>query len=450
MAAELPRNARLFIWFRILFNARFYYPVIAVFFVDLGLTLDEYALLNAAWAASIVVLEIPFGALADRIGRRPLVVGAAAVMVVEMAVLAFAPVGDPKLLFWLFFVNRILSGAAEAAASGADEALAYDTLVAEGCREFWPRVLARLQRRMSLAFMASMIVGAAVYDPVLVNHALRSVGVDASLSQIDTARFPVYLTLGIAVGALITALRMTEPPIEGGARQGATLREGVRQTLGAGRWILGAGFALCVILFSILIDSPGRIVYTFASSIYRMFGIPEYLFGALGAMLGAVGLIAPTIAMWLLRKTTPWAIYGVIAALVVGSLFGLAMGSAWLGVGCMALMGIGFNLLGFFTSHYLNLVAPSETRATILSFRSLATNLSYGLFGALYAAAYRWAAADAGLSVLDPKAVDVVLPRTLLWIPALFVVLLVPVFIGARWSSRMCVCEVPGSAGAGD
>ncbi|MHC4411104.1 MAG: MFS transporter, partial [Planctomycetota bacterium] len=166
----MPANARLFVWFRVFFNARFYYPVLAIFFVDLGLTLDEYAILNVAWAASIVLFELPLGAVADRIGRRPLVVGAAVIMVVEMAVLAFAPVGNPRLLFWIFMVNRVLSGLAEAAASGADEALAYDTLVEEGKRDLWPQVLSRLQRRMSVAFMIAMVVGAAVYDPALVNR----------------------------------------------------------------------------------------------------------------------------------------------------------------------------------------------------------------------------------------------------------------------------------------
>ena len=54
----MPANVRHFLAFRVLFNARFYYPVIAVLFVDLGLTLDQYALLNVAWAGSIVAFEI--------------------------------------------------------------------------------------------------------------------------------------------------------------------------------------------------------------------------------------------------------------------------------------------------------------------------------------------------------------------------------------------------------
>lgn len=63
-------NIRRFIAFRILFNARFYYPVFTILFLDFGLTLEQFAILNAAWAASIVLLEVPSGALADTIGRR--------------------------------------------------------------------------------------------------------------------------------------------------------------------------------------------------------------------------------------------------------------------------------------------------------------------------------------------------------------------------------------------
>src|ERR1700741_3552611 len=104
------RNIPLFIAFRVLFNARWYYPVLAVLFLDFGLSVEEYALLNVAWAAAIVGLEIPSGALADQFGRKRMVVGAAGLMVVEMAVFAFAPLGHPRLLFVVFLLNRLLSG----------------------------------------------------------------------------------------------------------------------------------------------------------------------------------------------------------------------------------------------------------------------------------------------------------------------------------------------------
>ena len=69
------------------FNARFYYPVFTVLFLDFGLTLEQFALLNVVWAGTIVVLEVPSGALADTLGRRKLLVSAGVLMVVEMALL---------------------------------------------------------------------------------------------------------------------------------------------------------------------------------------------------------------------------------------------------------------------------------------------------------------------------------------------------------------------------
>ena len=96
----MARNIPLFIAFRLLFNARFYYPIFAVIQLDYGLTMSQFAVLNAIWAVSIVLLEVPSGALADRIGRKRMVVGASLLMVVEMAVIAFVPLGNSTLVFW--------------------------------------------------------------------------------------------------------------------------------------------------------------------------------------------------------------------------------------------------------------------------------------------------------------------------------------------------------------
>lgn len=55
--------------------------------LDYGLTLAQFAVLNAVWAASIVLLEVPSGALADRFGRKRMVVIAAMLMVIEMVLI---------------------------------------------------------------------------------------------------------------------------------------------------------------------------------------------------------------------------------------------------------------------------------------------------------------------------------------------------------------------------
>ena len=43
-------------------------------FLDYGLTLGQFGMLNGVWAATIVLMEVPSGALADTIGRRNLLI----------------------------------------------------------------------------------------------------------------------------------------------------------------------------------------------------------------------------------------------------------------------------------------------------------------------------------------------------------------------------------------
>ena len=145
-AADLLGNSRRFILFTVFYNARAYYPVLAILFLDLGLTLDQFVLLNLIWAATIFVFEVPSGALADTIGRKKLLVTAAVLMIVEMSCLLLAPRDGGSLLFTLCVLNRICSGLSEACASGADEALAYDSLPVNERTSSWDKLLARAMR----------------------------------------------------------------------------------------------------------------------------------------------------------------------------------------------------------------------------------------------------------------------------------------------------------------
>src|SRR5210317_284903 len=206
---QIP-NVRLFIIFRVLFNARFYYPVFSILFLDFGLTLSQFAILNAVWAATIVLCEVPSGALADSFGRRNLLVFASSLMVVEIALWAFVPRGNLELLFWAFVVNRILSGMAEAAASGADEALAYDSLQQQGDSADWGRVLERQIQIQSAGFIIAMTLGGLLYDPVLLQRFISMVGLSWQITADTTLRLPIYFTLGTALLTLLTTLRMRE------------------------------------------------------------------------------------------------------------------------------------------------------------------------------------------------------------------------------------------------
>ncbi|MEO5666474.1 MAG: MFS transporter [Bdellovibrionota bacterium] len=377
------RNVRAFIVFRIAFNARFYYPVLAILFLDLGLSLEQYSLLNVGWAAAICLLEVPSGALADTWGRKKLVVIAGALMIAEMVIFSFTPRGNVTLMFGLFMLNRVLSGAAEACASGADEALVYDSLKAEGREKEWPQILAKLGRWQSVAFFIAMLVGAAVYDPTSVNAFGHWLGHDWRFTASELTRMPIYLTLILSFIAFFAAVSMRETP--GAHENKVTLAVAFGNVVSAGRWVIASPVALFVILATLNNDAFVRLFMTMTSQYYRLLGLPEASFGMIGSLMALLGFVSPWIGEWLVRMGSARASFGVLS---LGTVVGLYLvrfaGSVW-ALATVFWLSLVMGVVGFLSSYYLNEVAEPSRRATILSFRGLSTQLAYGGLGLLFA-----------------------------------------------------------------
>jgi MFS family permease len=422
------RNIRLFIAFRVFFNARFYYPVFTILFLDYGLTIEQFSILNTVWAITIVCAEVPSGALADLLGRKRLLVLTSLLMIVEMSVIAFVPITNISIVFWAFLVNRVVSGLAEAMASGADEAIAYDSLIAEGTPAHWPRVLSVQMRAKALAGVISTTLGAMVYDPSMVNGLLTMLGFQPNLSQQTTMRFPVYLTLVLALLACWTTLQMRE---EETAEQRphvtlATIWQAGLITLKAGRWILQTPLALAVILFGMMYDHVLRLIITLTSQYFRLISLPDASFGAIMATLTLLGLVVPKLAEFMVDRFSPAQNCGWLALLTLATLLGLTGFIPYLGIIPMAMVMIGLMLTAFFTSHYLNEITSSEQRATVLSFKGLAFNLAYGIIGLLFAwlivylrADLSGAHADWSSQLIENQAFK----DSFLWMPGYFLVL---------------------------
>jgi len=413
-------NVRLFIAFRVLFNARWYYPVMAVLFLDLGLSLAQYAMLNVAWAITIVCLEVPSGALADQIGRKKMVVLAAILMVGEMLLFAFAPAGS----IWLFpvlLLNRMLSGAAEASASGADEALAYDSLVDVGREDEWPSVLTSLMRWQAVGFFLAMLVGAAVFDATLVQALVTFFGWGIAVSPTDTLRFPLYLTLANACLVLVIALNLSEPNA-GRMTERVTIGSTIRQSLRAAQWIGAGKTVLFVILAGLCVDCAIRLFLTVNSNYYRLIGLPPASFGLIASASAVIGFFTPRLSKALVARLSLTANFALATTLAIA---GLAVASAFFpiwGVFVVLPIGVSMSMLGFFVSHYLNReVTDSSMRTTVLSFKGLAFNLAYGGIGALFA----------GFTTLrsDGGNQDSVFMEAMRWLPIFLIGILIPVVV---------------------
>ncbi len=418
MKSDLSKNANRFIIFTVFFTARAYYPVLAILFLDLGLSLDQFVLLNLMWAATIFIFEVPSGALADTIGRRTLLIAASALMIIEMLCLLFAPRDGGALLLLLCVINRICSGLSEACASGADEALAYDSLPSEGRAHAWDKLLATTMRWRSVGFVIAMILGGLLYDPRIINAILPT---SFQLSANIVHRLPVVLVLCQALVCLFICLRMQEPVH---VAAGSTLQNTIQLTLRTARWAFSHRTILVVILIGVCIDSIVRNFATINSSYYRLINLPEWTYGFLGAALGILSWFVPSIAKYLNNRYSMLTNLGLVA---VAALLGLAaLIPAWPIYGiipAMFLMTI-MGFLGFTISRVLHQEADSSKRATLLSVKGLVFNLGYGLFSLGFS----------GLLASFPDTpAGTALRSALLWQMPLFALMIMGLFI---WASR--------------
>ncbi|GAA5494752.1 hypothetical protein Rhal01_00916 [Rubritalea halochordaticola] len=424
---SLLRNVKIFVWFRVLFNARFYYPIFAIFFTDLGLSVGQFLWLNAIWAITIVLFEVPSGVLADLVGRRKLVLFAAASMMIEMALLIVAPQNGGWVLFGVCALNRFLSGLAEAAASGADEALAYDSLsmaeeTGEEVEEKWDRVLVSAMRWRSAGMLVAMPVGALVFD-----HAMMT-KVFGDYPAVISLKMPVILCFVTACICFVLACRLVDlgirkrPP--GARARVGDISEGI---LDAGKWVLRARWIAGLIAAALMIDAVSRTFVTLLSEYYRSISLPEYSYGFIGALMSVGGWVVPMYVRPLVKLYSPRTNMLMAGAIAVLGLLGASVAHSWWGVlPCFVVM-ISLVHVGFLMSRYINKEAPSEMRASILSVNNLTLNLGYGVFSALFAVRMKQTAGDLG----DMGAFDEALSLT----PWVLLVYLVLWFMtSASWS----------------
>ena len=263
---------------------------------------------------------------------KKLLVVAGWLMVVEMALLCLAPRGNTSLLFIVFLINRICSGTAEAAASGADESIAYDTLKAHGADHHWPAVLSRQMRLRSLGSIIALSVGAALYDPAFVQKLCQWVGWDITVTQDVTMRLPLILTFAFAVITLAAAYGMQETNAGGAPADRQSVKEALKLTLRAGGWIWRTPFALVLILAGVMFDNVTRVTITLGSQYYRLIEIPEAAFGIIGAGMAGIGMLVPSLAQRMTARLTPTFNFWILGLLTFGGLAGVSFFLPWFGL----------------------------------------------------------------------------------------------------------------------
>jgi MFS family permease len=433
------RNLSLFICFRMLFNARFYYPVYALIFLEHGLSWEDFGILNAIWALTIIILEVPSGALADTLGRKKLLVLAAICMVVEMVALLFAPMNGSEYVFLLFALNRIVSGLAEAAASGADEALAYDSLKEAGLEKNWGKALEKAQRFTSLAFFFAMMTGSAFYDSSFINSCLNGLGINFSITAETAVKAPIFLTFISSLVVLGAALGMKDPFEAEKMGAWETMKLSFRKTVEAGSWIWKTPLPFGILLAAMALDNVIRQFLTIASAYWNVIELPLATFGLVASGMSLMGVFIPRLARLLADRFSPNQNFFLLCPLLFVGLYGISYAFPYWGIVPAILLYATMQIMNYLVSRYLNEEASSDRRATVLSFRGLSTNLSYGAVSILYSGLIAWIKTEGiPAQVMGRKMneQDAVFVQSLGWFPWYFIITLILVVIFYRLRFR--------------
>ena len=319
-------------------------PIWVVFLQRKGLNLTEVGLLEGvAWTIT-AFLEVPTGAIADRWGRKAsIAMGASLYGLAMFLILAQA-------LSPAFLLGYALWNSSTAFVSGADSALLYDSLKADG--------RAKEAAKQSGRYAA-------------INQASQGVAslVGAAIATIDiTLCFTICGFLGLAAAALVLTIR--EPPraSEDGEKYigyWKNLKTAVR--IAARRPVVRA-----LVLLSATIATVPLVVYYVLLQPYAVgVGLP---LAGLGVVVIAVQL-STVIASWLAHRTTGrfelTSVVAIALAVFIGATAILAALPSIPVLAFMLAVALVPALLTPLLSARLNDLIPSRQRATILSLGAL-------------------------------------------------------------------------------
>ena len=363
-ARKLRRNIRRALAFSFLQVFMVLMPVIVLFFESRGLRLSEVLLLQAWFAALVLVLEVPSGYLADLLGRkRTLVVGS-----------LFGGAGHLVLLFahgfWQLAIFEGCLAVAFSLMSGANLALLYDTELA-----------LRATRRQGAARPSA--VGRLFFATNL-SEALAAFL--CSLLLVWSMDWAMYAQVAAAWLAFALTFGLVEPPRERMAREGhaRNLRSVLRHLIVDDRLLRLTFLALCVwpltTMFAVWLLQKH----------WEGQGIDVLWFGCLWGALTLVSAVAGKYALRLEDRL------GAPAMLLA---VGLAPAVGYLGLGALGAVG-GVLVSGLFFAcrglgnvvlrQALNKRVPSAFRATANSFASLGFRGGFALTAPAVGVALDW------------------------------------------------------------
>ncbi|HEU5057399.1 MAG TPA: MFS transporter [Kofleriaceae bacterium] len=357
----MARDLRLFYLFRLLATSYLWMPISVTFMMaGRGLGWTEVMWLSAIYCGVVILVEVPTGALADRIGRRESMMAGCLAMVVSCLVAWHAE------SFAGFAVVQATAALSMSLCSGADSAYLFDLLQSHGRADEYP-----VREGTASAWH-------------LAGHAL-AFAAGGALGEIDLV-LPYLVTAGVAGAAFVVALFLRDEGINAPAPEeprpvGEELRA-YASVMGRALgdlfrnrrllWIMGYS-AVAFTLLKVTID----LYQPYLDS--RGFSLTGR--GLVFAGIHVLAALVATRAIALRRRfgeeALVWGVMGMLAA----SFLLLVQVSGALVLVLLAVQAVASGLYSPLVKPMINReIRESGRRATVLSIESIMRRAAMGLF----------------------------------------------------------------------
>ena len=286
--AALERRLRPVYVAAFLQNVALWVPIEKLFMTDIGFDNGSVAVMAAAYAAVVPLLEVPSGILADRWSRRGVVLLAQAALIVSVVVGGLSPnVGT-------YIVAALFLGVFFAMQSGTFESIAYDTVLEEtGDSAMFERTIGRIRFVESVGLVVSALAG-------------------GLLAEVLPLRATYFITVPFIVVAGVALLGFREPRLHRD-EDAEPLRQQVAATY---RALLDRGAVRPIVALLVLTALLLQAMLEFGPLWLVALGVSAGLYGpqwaGLMAALGVGGLLGGRLA--LNRPITAAALGAVIGA----------------------------------------------------------------------------------------------------------------------------------------
>ena len=238
-------------------------PVEKLFMTQIGFTARSVAIMAAAYAAVVPLLEVPSGILADRWSRNRIMVCA------SIALLASSLLGGLSTNVPTYIAAAMILGVYFALNSGTVDSIVYDVVLEEtGSSEQYETSIGRIRMVESGAFVASALAG----------------GVLAGWSSV---RFTYFASLPFVAIAIAAFMRFDEPRLHRAAEP-VTLRRHIALTY---RTMIREPDVRQVMLLAALVGLLSQAVFEFGPLWLVALAAPAALFGPYwAALVSTLGL----------------------------------------------------------------------------------------------------------------------------------------------------------------